>query len=256
MSTRASFLAALGLAPGADAAAVEGAYKRLIKQHHPDREGGDSARAAEINRAYRELRAPAAKEPLELDRDEAFGAQRSAWTAVAIAATAASLALIVATAWMAPDTPAAAMRAAPAAAPASEAMDEPIFTPAVDEEIRRALAISEREDELALTSASRDCHQQLRREPSLEQLDRCAAFDGAVVMLQDRDPLRDRGPFSELAVTSRLMRGGSLLSNDYLAIDGRLDQIRLRTELALAPQAEPPPRIEPPPPDDAQAAED
>ena len=240
MSTRASAFAALGLAPGADAAAIEAAYKRLIKQHHPDREGGDSARAAEINRAYRELRAPAAKEALELDRDEAFGSRRSAWTAVAIAAAAGSLALVVATAWMTPDSPAAAMRAAPAAARAAEAMDQPIAISAVDEEIRRALDISESEDELALTDASRDCHQQLRREPSLEQLDRCAAFDSAVILLQDRDPLRDRGPFSELAVTSRLMRGGSLLSNDYLAIDGRLDQIRLRTELALAPRAEPP----------------
>ena len=250
MPTRASFLAALGLAPGADAAAVEGAYKRLIKQHHPDREGGDAARAAEINRAYRELRSPAAKEPLELARDEAFGAKPGAWTAVAIAAAAGSLALLAATAWMTPHTPAAAVRAVPAAAPAGKAMEQPIFTPAVDEEIRRALAIAQSEDELALTTASRDCHQQLRRDPSLEQLDRCAAFDSAVVLLQDRDPLRDRGPFSELAVTSRLMRGGALLSNDYLAIDGRLDQIRLRTELALAP------RVEPPPPTvNAQAAE-
>ena len=72
----------------------------------------------------------------------------------------------------------------------------------------------------------------------------------AVVQLQDRDPLRDRGPFSELAVTSRLMRGGSLLSNDYLAIDDRLDQIRLRAELALAP------RIEPDPPAQAERTED
>lgn len=249
MSTRASAYAALGLAPGADAAAIEGAYKRLIKQHHPDREGGDSARAAEINRAYRELRSPAEKEMLELGSDQGFGAKRGAWTAVAIAAAAGSLALVVATAWMTPDSPAAAMRAPPAPPSASEAMDQPIFAPAVDDEIRRAVAIAEREDELALTAASRDCHQQLRREPSLEQLDRCAAFDSAVILLQDRDPLRDRGPFSELAVTSRLMRGGSLLSNDYLAIDGRLDQIRLRTELALAP------RIEPQPPADAQAAD-
>jgi len=59
-----------------------------------------------------------------------------------------------------------------------------------------------------------------------------------VVQLQDRDPLRDRGPFSELAVIGRSMRGATLLSNDYLAIDSRLKLIRLRVELALAP---PPP---------------
>ena len=43
---------ALGLEPDADPTTIERAYKRLIKQHHPDREGGDSRRAAEINRAY------------------------------------------------------------------------------------------------------------------------------------------------------------------------------------------------------------
>ena len=34
------------------------------------------------------------------------------------------------------------------------------------------------------------------------------------------------------------MSGGNLLSNDYLAIEGRLDRIRLAVELALSP---PPP---------------
>ena len=47
---------------------------------------------------------------------------------------------------------------------------------------------------MALASASRDRHQQLRRDRSLLQLGRCAAFGDAVVQLQDRDPLRDQGP--------------------------------------------------------------
>src|SRR4029078_149432 len=53
-----SAYAALGLEPDADAAAVDRAYKRLIKEHHPDREGGSATRAAERNRAYRDLRRP------------------------------------------------------------------------------------------------------------------------------------------------------------------------------------------------------
>jgi hypothetical protein len=69
----------------------------------------------------------------------------------------------------------------------------------------------------------------------MEQLDRCAAFDDAVVELQNRDPLRDQGPFSELAVTGRQMNAAAMLSNDYVAIDGRLDRIRLRVELVIAP---------------------
>ena len=70
-------------------------------------------------------------------------------------------------------------------------------------------------------------------------MDRCAAFDDAVIQLQDRDPLRDQGPFAQLAVTGRQWSAGSALSSDYLAIDGRLDQIRLRVELALAPEVPP-----------------
>src|SRR4029453_11005504 len=55
MAGDATAYAALGLKPGADAAEIERAYKKLIKQYHPDREGGDAGRAAEIIRAYREL---------------------------------------------------------------------------------------------------------------------------------------------------------------------------------------------------------
>jgi hypothetical protein len=93
---------------------------------------------------------------------------------------------------------------------------------------------------MGMARASADCHHVMRQAPSLAQLDRCAAFDDAVIQLQDRDPLRDSGPFSELAVTGRLMGAASLLSSDYLAIDGRLDRIRLQVELAMAP-ADPPP---------------
>ena len=71
-------------------------------------------------------------------------------------------------------------------------------------------------------------------------LDRCAAFDDAVVGLEDRDPIRDEGPFAPLAVTGRQWSAASSLSDDDIAIDERLDQIRLRVELSLAPPAPPP----------------
>jgi hypothetical protein len=87
---------------------------------------------------------------------------------------------------------------------------------------------------MALARTSRDCHHRLRSNPSLVQLDRCAAFDDAVVQLQDRDPLRDQGPFSEIDVTGRIWSGAAALSDDSVAIDGRLDRIRLRVELTLA----------------------
>ena len=104
-----------------------------------------------------------------------------------------------------------------------------------DASARRAQLLARTRDEMALASASRDCHHRLRNDPSLLELDRCAAFDDAVVQLQDRDPLRDQGPFGELAVTGRLWSGATALSDDYVAIDGRLDRIRLEVEIALAP---------------------
>jgi hypothetical protein len=118
-------------------------------------------------------------------------------------------------------------------------MDQPLHLAAIDGSARDALHLSRTRDEMALASASRDCHHALRRAPTVIQLDRCAAFDDAVVQLQDRDPLRDQGPFSELAVTGRLWSGATALSEDSVAIEGRLDRIRLRVELALAPAAQP-----------------
>ncbi len=70
-----------------------------------------------------------------------------------------------------------------------------------------------------------------------------AAFDDAVLQLQDHDPMWDEGPFSQLAVTGRQWSAASALSNDSLAIDSRLDRIRLQVELALAP---PDPPLPPP----------
>ena len=60
-----------------------------------------------------------------------------------------------------------------------------------------------------------------------------------MIGLQDRDPLRDQGPFAPLAVTGRQWSAATTLSDDYLAIDGRLDQIRLRVEMELAAQLPP-----------------
>ena len=245
MAADASAYAALGLEPGADSASIERAYKKLIKQYHPDRDGGDPRRAAEINRAYRELRRGGAKEALVLDDgDQLRGGPN--WVRAALLLTVALGALLAAGPAMRlvgnPPVASSAIVHAGHVAPtarAVEPMDQPLELAAIDGGLRDAVRISRSGDEVALANASRDCHRHLRASPSIARLDRCAAFDDAVVELQDRDPLRDRGPFSELAVTGRLMGGGTLFSGDYLAIDGRLDRIRLRVELALAVPEEP-----------------
>jgi len=243
MAGDASAYAALGLEPRADSAAIERAYKKLIKLHHPDREGGDAARAAEINRAYRELRGGAAKDPLEFNEDLPLRREEMRWVTAALFVAIAVAVLVLIIPITRAVAPAAVARlplgrVAATAAP-SDPMDQPLHLGMIDGAVRQALHLSRTKDEMALANASRDCQRTFRADPGLRQLDRCVAFDDAVIQLQDRDPLRDQGPFAELAVTGREWSAASALSNAYLAIDGRLDQIRLRVELALAPEVPP-----------------
>lgn len=264
MGIEASAYAILGLSPGADRAAVDEAYRRLIKQHHPDRSGGDARRAAEINRAYFELRSKrSAGEPHESgaggDIAQAIYARRAARSPVQrpvrrrrriwpLAAAAIGALLIVkgdavmeagfdlqdqvTGGWQ----PTAGRTVAPARrATAAASIESELSDAAIGEAIARAkrLARARHADEPA--AESRECHRQMRSDPDVEQLDRCAAFDYAVSLLEDRDPVADEGPFSATAVTARQMTAASLLTNDFLAIEGRLDRIRGRVEMTLAP---------------------
>jgi curved DNA-binding protein CbpA len=245
MAADASAYAALGLKPGADANAIEQAYKRLIKQHHPDREGGDSVQAAEINRAYREIRSERhLRDPLELNEGWPDGPRPSrAWLVFALMLASATIGLLVSQTPLAPFAELQPAKGAPRPALAhhktsrgrNDSMDQPLHLDAIEDAANEALRLSRSSDEIGLARTSRDCHRLLRIDPSLLQFDRCAAFDDAAVQLEDRDPLRDQGPFGELAVTGRVWSGASALSDDSLAIDGRLDRIRLRVELTLAP---------------------
>lgn len=240
-----SAYAALGLDPDADAGEIDRAYKTLIKRYHPDRDGGDADRAAEINRAYRELRGrPNPEEALAFhDTGLADGGRSRALVALAIVVVL-GLALAATgpvTAWFrdtAPTPKPEALRPEAARA-APGTMEQPIRNAAVMEEVRRAVRLMQRRDDAALLDASRECGRRFRASPNVDQLDRCAAFDDAVAQLQDQDPMWDRGPFSPVAVTGRQWSAAAALSNDYLAVDGRLDRIRLQVELALAPRDPP-----------------
>lgn len=246
MTGRASAFATLGLAPGADSAAIEQAYKRLIKQHHPDREGGDATRAAEINRAYRELRGgKAATDPLEFNED--FGARdrRRAWPLAVLAGAAGIGAAVLIIGPSAPLTRTLSAATAPlpvrhgAASRAADPINDQLHVGAIDAAVREAVRLFRTKDEMALASASRECQRLFRDHPGTAMLDRCAAFDDAAVGLEDRDPLRDEGPFAPLAVTGRQWSAASALSDDDLGIDSRLDQIRLRVEMMLVSQVPP-----------------
>ncbi|MGE5563858.1 MAG: J domain-containing protein [Bacillota bacterium] len=247
MTGRASALAVLGLEPGADAAAIERAYKHLLKQHHPDR-GGDASRAAEITKAYRELRGGRAHvDPLQFNDYLENRRTRRRWPIAALFAVGGIAAAVMAVGPSVPLTRSlwaakAEMplhRAVPAAL-MHEPMNDQLHVPAIDEAVRKALHTYRTADEMALASASRECQRRFRDDPSTSLLDRCSAFDDAVVGLEDRDPLRDEGPFAPLAVTGRQWSAASTLSDDDLAIDDRLDQIRLRVSVTLTHELTPP----------------
>ena len=248
MTGRASALAVLGLGPGADSAAIEQAYKRLIKQHHPDREGGDGARAAEIIHAYRALRGgKALTDPLQFNEDLGRRRRRRRWPLAAAFAIAGIGAAVVMVGQSVPLTRtlwAAKAQLPPIQrpiVPASihEPMDDELHVKAIHAAVAEALHLFRTGDENALAEASRECQRHFRADPGTAMLDRCAAFDDAVIGLQDRDPLRDEGPFAPLAVTGRQWSAASSLSDDDLSIDSRLDQIRFKVELILAPQIAP-----------------
>jgi hypothetical protein len=251
MSRPFSAYAALELEPGADRAAVDAAYRRLIKLHHPDRSGGDEKRAAEINRAYRELKG----EPLAHPAPAASAGRRRSrrrrsprirlWP-LAILAGAVLLLLQgkdirqVAPGWasrlsdMVESVPASSTRSR---SPSQALLDAPLNEDAVAAAVGDAVRLARSGDDGRLIGQSRDCHRRMRAEPSLLQLDFCSAFDIAAVALEDRDPDHDSGPFNASSVTARQMTAASLLSNDYLAIERRLNRIRNRVEMALMPSA-------------------
>ena len=237
MGGDASAYAALGLDPDADPDEIERAYKKLIKRYHPDR-GGDPERAAEVNRAYRAL-SKRADGAIEFHSEEPSDERNWPRTALVFAVGAAGMLLVTGpvTALMSQLTPPKPVAGIAGVTKGAEAMNVPIDEAEVREGIHDALRIARRRDEGALLSASRECHRRLRSQPSIARLDRCSAFDDAVVELQNRDPMWDGGPFGEPAVTRRQWSSASALSNDYLAVDGRLDRIRLQVELALAPRA-------------------
>lgn len=269
MVIEASAYAVLGVGPGADNAAIDEAYRRLIKLHHPDRSGGDAARAAEINRAYFELRrkpppsapglAPAngdiaaaiyARRAARRRVDVAVRRRRRIWPLMVLAAgvllvlereRATELALDLQDGITGGWRPATGGPAAGEVAPASGSIEDGLAQRTIGRAIERARALAATGSAEEIAAESRACHRAMRSRPEVAQLDRCAAFDYAVTLIQDRDPVEDEGPFSASAVTARQMAAASLLTSDYMAIEGRLDAIRGRVELALAPPSSEPP---------------
>ena len=236
----------LGLEPGAGREAIEQAYRRLIKLYHPDREGGDPLRAAEITRAYRELRGHRTRgEELEFYEQPPAGSTSAGWQIIALSVAIVLLSLAILAGGpfdggFGPRSTGVPVKAQARVPAPDSPIEQPINLDALEATVAEVRQLFHSEDEIKLAQLSRDCHQGFRQSPDIDRFDRCVAFDDAVIILQDRDPLRDQGPFREVAVVRRHWSEGMALTNDSWALDSRLDRIRLRVELLLAPRLEPP----------------
>ena len=236
----------LGLEPGAGREAIEQAYRRLIKLYHPDREGGDPLRAAEITRAYRELRghrSPGGE--LEFHDQPAAGPNSAGWQIIALSVAIILLSLAILAggpldSGFGPRSAGVPLKAQARVPAPDSPIEQPIDLGALEATVAEVRRLFRSADEIKLAQLSRDCHQAFRQSPDIERFDRCVAFDDAVIILQDRDPLRDQGPFREVDVVRRHWSEGMALNNDSWALDSRLDRIRLRFELLLAPRLDPP----------------
>ena len=248
----------LGLGPGADRAAVDRAYRALMKLYHPDR-GGDPAKAVEINRAYAEITRPSAvtREPEPDPTDLAFALyarrvalnaarareakRRSRWPLMAV-----PLLLLAAAAWMErePLRDVAWQMRWRYFPPLIEAVDgaedsgvtgdvsvgqrTPIELESVRAALFNARNILSRGGLGEAANLSRICYQHFARAPTVRGYDRCVAFDDSVLLLSGANAV-DRGVFSAGSLTARQLGAGRILGADYGSIEDRLDRVRIRT---------------------------
>lgn len=241
--------AVLGLRPGAGRAEVDQAYRRLIKLHHPDRAGGDGGRAADINRAYTFLRThglaagPQARwVPTEVrPPPRRPSSRRSSWAFICVVLLGVIGAYVALNArgtgrhaveirWPDTDPPPVSGGMSPLAS-----FEEPLHDPVIDSAVAEAMTFYSAKDSAGAAIYSRDCQNNLRREPNLAWFDACAAFDEATLTLAGGDPDVQSGAFSDSEVMAREMSAARVLSDDILGADSRLHQIRSKVEMRLLP---------------------
>ena len=248
--------AVLGLRPGAGRDEVDQAYRRLIKRYHPDAAGGDAGRAAEINRAYSELRSrpraavrppppPPATPRHAPVHAQAYPAPRSRWRVPLIAAAAVAAIAVATSTTMTGNDPWAGLLTANGSDAVGErtsrsdsvdlGFEDPLAPGLIESSVGNARRLYETSDPALAAEFSRECLNRLSAKPSLPLFDSCAAYDEAIAILSAGNPTFEAGPFNPLAVTARQVGAArSLSANDFEA-ETRLQQIRSRVHMALLP---------------------
>jgi hypothetical protein len=250
MTAERSAYSILGLRPGAGRAEVNDAYRRLMKRHHPDRPGGDSNRAAEINCAYTLLRRRLG-EPVRVPvtvpprRRPGPGRFRRVGWLLTFAIVGVAIALASEDAQRSPTRPASLFLSQPNSPQRSEegadygerlaTFDDPVHPQIVTRAIADALRFHSSGDLAGAGTYSRDCQLSLRRERNLGWFDACAAFDEAMLTLYGDSDQPDSSPFSEAAVVTREIAAARTLSDDSLGADSHLHQIRSQVDLEILP---------------------
>lgn len=241
-------LAILGLRRGATRAQVDEAYRRLMKVHHPDRAGGDSNRAAEVNRAYTMLRrhrdAPVRRPPPSVPIRTAPKPRRSpfaGWLIVLGIGASAIVGLVsgdlerdspAGREWVSPD---ASSRDGVSLTPAVN-FDTPLNASVIANAISDAEHFDDSGDLSAAIQYSRICHERLRQGPNLIMFDACAAFDESIFVLNADKPGATSGTFDSQAVLAREIGSARIFSGDAFDADSRIHQIRSMVEYSLLPK--------------------
>lgn len=234
MKRKSSPHAVLGLVPGASRDEVDAAYRRLIKQHHPDLPGGDAEAAQAIIAAYRSLARGevAASVPVVVEAPAAAFTARRRWKRLTAAVIGAGVL------WWAPwptfdigekapgfvhsSSGDGTQRQVPALLLPRVAPDSAAVEAGVDE----ALRLFRQAPSLA-RSYGRSCAGDLRRLPGDGLLDHCLAFDMTMSRLS--------GNWNDSGMPSSHAEAAIAVLDDPVLAEARVLAIRQQVERRLAP---------------------
>jgi hypothetical protein len=224
----------LGLAPGADRAAIESAYRRLIKQYHPDRAGGDPEAAKAVIHAYRELTRKNVHLPVQVEapppRRRARGPR---WPLLAAVAGGLLLWLLPTPAFEKAGNSSSPVLSSPKGGTTAERMVSAEVMPrvapdgaAVEAGIDEARRLG-RQSQGDAVGYSRSCAADLDRLPSDAMLDHCLAFDMAAA--NGGSDLR----WAADAMAARHRAAAQAVLGDEVLAAARVRAVRLQVERTL-----------------------